>query len=228
MYDYYDEPYYEPTVADEIFLEAREKLIESLKDSVKQHIENLERENLEIKSKNEKLLKQVSEIESKKLELERAKQTLERDVRKERLSTLLEQLKVERFMVKTKTMYGKKCDKCNEERYIEFISPLGNKLKERCDCYDNKVIAYFPKSHLCTEFKVDSQNGNKLRMWYKENTYGREEYYSSGSHYEKSYTDEDYSTLNTYNIFFDTIEECQKYCDWLNRDIDLSQYSENL
>lgn len=228
MYDYYDEPYYEPTVADEIFLEAREKLIESLKESVKQHIENLERENLEIKSKNEKLLKQVSEIESKKLELERAKQTLERDVRRERLSTLLEQLKVERFMVKTKTMYGKKCDKCNEERYIEFISPLGNQLREICDCYDNKVVAYFPKSHLCTEFKVDSQNGNKLRMWYKENTYDREEYYSSSSYYEKSYTDEDYDTLNIYAIFFDTIEECQKYCDWLNRDIDLSQYSENL
>lgn len=226
MYNFYDEPYYEPTIADEIFFEAREKLTESLKDTVKQYVENFVKENQELKNENEKLLKKVKDIESRERELERSKQNLERDVKKERLSSILEQLKVERFMAKTKTMYGKKCNKCNDERIIEYLSPLGTKQKERCDCYNNSVNVYYPTSQLCTEFKVDSKNNDKIRMWYTKNTYDREEYYTSNSYYKQSYTGEDYIALDVREIFFDTLDECQKYCDWLNRDVDLSIYTE--
>ena len=226
MSDYYDEPYYEPTAADEIFFEAREKLIKSLKDSVKQHIENIENENKKLKDKNEKLSVQVREIEYRERKLELEKKNLESTVRRERLSVLLEQLKVERFMVKTKTMYEKKCNKCNSERYVEFLSPLGKKQKERCDCYTNRVEVFLPESHLCTEFKVDSQNSNKLRMWYRLNSYNKDEYYSSSTYYQNSYDGEPYESLSIYSTFFDTLEECQKYCDWLNRDIDFEKYTE--
>lgn len=227
MYDYNDEPYYEPTVADEIFFEAREKLINSLKDTAKQYVENFAKENQKLKNENEKLLKKVNDIEYREKELERSKQNLEKDVRKERLSLILEQLKVERFMVKSKTMYSKKCDKCNDERVIEYLSPLGAKQKERCDCYNNSIKTYVPESQLCTEFKIDSQNNNKLRMWYKGNCYEKEEYYTSSNYYKQSYTGEDYSTLDVYRIFFDTLDECQQYCDWLNRDVDFSIYTES-
>lgn len=226
MYDYNDEPYYEPTVADEIFFEAREKLTKSLKDTVKQYVENFVKENQELKNENEKLLKKVKDIEYRERELERAKQNLEKDIKKERLSSILEQLKVERFMAKSITMYSKKCDKCNDERIIEYLSPLGMKQKERCDCHNNSVKAYFPTSQLCTEFKIDSQNNNKLRMWYKQNIYEKEEYYTSSNYYKQSYAGEDYSTLDVYEIFFDTLDDCQKYCGWLNRDVDLNEYSE--
>ena len=208
MSDYCDEPYYEPTAADEIFFEAREKLIKSLKDSVKQHIENIENENQKLKDKNKKLSAQVREIESRETKLELEKKNLESTVRRERLSVLLKQLKVERFMVETKTMYIKKCNKCNEERYIEFLSPLGKKQKERCDCYTDSVKVFLPESHLCTEFKVDNGNPSKLRMWYKQNASAGEEYYTSSNYYNKSYNGEDYSTISIYAIFFDTLEEC--------------------
>lgn len=228
MYDYYEEPYYEPTEADEIFLEAREKLINSLKGTVKQYVENVKSENERLKKELYTAKSKLREVETREFALEREKSNLMNTVRKERLSELLKDFQVERFMVTSTTKYAEKCDKCDDERYIHYKSPLGKEHKERCNCCDNSEKIYKPKSMLCTEFKVDSRDSKKLRMWYNRNTYDREEYYDSSKHFEKSYNGESYDILNEYEIFFDTIEECQKYCDWLNRDVDLEKYNSDL
>jgi hypothetical protein len=227
MYDY-DEPYYEPTEADEIFFEAREKLINSLKGTVKQYVENVKLENEQLKQDLEKMRKQVQDVKNKERILEREKSDLMNTVRKERLSELLKDFEVERFMVTTARMLAQKCDKCDDDRILHYKTPLGKDQKERCDCYEDSVNINKPKSMLCTEFKVDSHNGNKLRMWYKRNIYDKEDYYDSSAYLKECYNEQPYESLDKYNIFFDTEEECELYCDWLNRDIDLVKYNYDL
>ena len=229
MYNWYEnEPHYEPTMSDIIIEEAKIKLMDVLSNQVKKDRDSVILENISLKKKNEELKQKVDEISKRENKLEIEKRNLKKTVRKEYLSNLLKDFQVERFKVDYKSMYGKKCNKCNDRRQIIYKSPLGKEQKELCDCAKDRVKIYFPESALCTEFKIDKNDRDKLRMWYTKNSYDdKEEYYSSSNYYEKSYNNEPYEDLNSYKIIFDTIEECQKYCDWLNKDINIEEYSEN-
>lgn len=223
MYDFDDEQYYEPTEADEIFLEAREKLINSLKGSVKQHLKNVSLEN-------EKLRKQIQKLESKLNESNWSLQQLKKEksnfaevARKERLSDLLKDFQVERFMVASSTKYNQKCNKCDDERYVHYKTPLGKDQKELCDCNDDSAIVYEVKSVVVTEFALND-NGSKFRLWYKRNTSGKDEYYTSTNFYELSSDGLSYESLNKHSAIFDSLDACQAYCDWLNKDVDTAKY----
>lgn len=228
MYDYNDEPYYEPTEADVIFFEAREKLINSLKGTVKQYVESVTLENEKLKQELEEAKSRLRGIANRESALEREKSDLMNTVRKERLSQLLEDFQVERFMATTTTRYSAKCDKCDDERYIHYKTPSGKYQKERCDCHEDSMNIHVPKSMLCTEFKIDTRDSRKLSMWYKRNVYDKEEYYDSSAYFKELYNGQSYESLKKHDIFFNTEEECRLYCDWLNRDIDLDKYNYDL
>jgi hypothetical protein len=223
MYDY--DPYYEPTEAEEIFFEAREKLIKSLKGTVKQYVEDVKLENEKLKKEIETMRKQVQDVKNKEIRLEREKSDLMNTVRKERLSELMKDFQVERFMVTTIKMLAQKCDKCDSDRILHYKTPLGKAQKERCDCYDDSVIIHKPKTMLCTEFQISRNNNKKLSMWYKRKLSGDEDYYDSSAYFKEGYNGQPYESLNVHDIFFDTENECQLYCDWLNRNIDLEKYN---
>lgn len=218
MYD--EEYYYEPSQADMIMAEYQEKLKEALKDSVKNYIENVKKENEKLKKDNEKLQKLVAEIEDKERELEYQKSNLMREVRRERLSILLEDFQVIMYKVGNAYKEQPKCNKCNDKRKIVFISPLGNTFSESCTCAE-RLSYYIPEEQIATEFKIDNYfNKDKLIVWYKNHKEkNSDDYcsYSSSSVIKTIYEPNlRFEEIEKRDMFFRSKEDCQKYCDWLN------------
>lgn len=214
---YYEEDYYEPSATDEILIEYQQKMKDILLGSIKEEIENIKSENIKLKEENNILSQKVNEIDSKERELEHKKSNLLWEVRRERLSELMKDFQI--IMYQAYSIYEDlpKCDNCDENREIKFISPLGNEMKESCTCNKRKTV-YITREHICTEFKVN-RDGKSLAAWYKVNSdkdydwYG----YESNDYLETVYNENmNYIDLSRHKTFFKSKEECQKYCDWLN------------
>lgn len=215
---FYEEeyPYYEPSIADEIMFEYKQKMKDALLESVKYEINQLKEENNNLKESNKMLRDQISGISQRERKLEIDKQNLERQVRNERLSKLMKDFEVVMYRVKTTYPLPKKCNNCNDNRKIEFYSPSGKLMTENCSCNTGKVF-YIPQEYICTEFKV-SRSDNAMLMWYIENHENDYDWYGyeSSDRAEIVYTEEmKYEDLDKYT-YFKTIEDCQKFCDWLN------------
>lgn len=217
---YDDEPYYEPSLADELLMEYQLKMKNVLLDSVKNNIEKVKLENASLKTENNSLQIQVNKINQRERELEIQKQNLEREVRRERLSKLMEDFEVVMYRAYTTTENLPKCNKCNEKREITFTSPSGKEMTESCSC-DKGITVYIPYEYICTEFKLDDRYNDKLLIWYKENHENNYDWYSysSSNFVDTVYKDNmKFEELNSYKTYFKSKEECQKYCDWLNSD----------
>ena len=61
----YDESYWEPSEADILFDEIKDKLIDAAKDSLKSDIESLKLRNEYLEKRNQELEKKISKIEQK-------------------------------------------------------------------------------------------------------------------------------------------------------------------
>jgi hypothetical protein len=109
-----------------------------------------------------------------------------------------------------------KCDKCNVNRKVEFNSPSGKIRTENCSCNTGKIF-YIPQEYICKEFRVNRDDGAML-MWYKENHEKDHDWYGYDSSdlaeivYKDGMKHEDLDS----STYFKSIEDCQKYCDWLN------------
>ena len=69
MFDYEYECYWEPSEADELFDEIKNKLLESAKSSLKDDMRNLQSENKYLKQRNDELEKKIYEVEQKERSL---------------------------------------------------------------------------------------------------------------------------------------------------------------
>lgn len=223
---YWDEPYYEPTIGDEIFLEAEAKLRDALKDSIKQEIENLKKSNQQLQNRNMELEKQIGDIKRRELALERKEQDLEKSILRKRLGELfkplVDQLNV--WRIDHDYIVGEKCNKCDNDRQIEFTSPLGRKMKEKCQCADG-AYCYYPKnsimkSILFTQDRYSPENVKVMPTWVRLNweesyiKFTLERYIEDLSEYDENtlFADLDYT-----NVAFAKQEDCQKFADYLNK-----------
>jgi len=216
MYEY-EEPYYEPTLADEIMMEYQQKMKDALLESVRQNIENVKSENVRLSEENAILQDKVSNIAQKQRELDHLKSNMERKVRGERLASLMQDMQVIMYEADYVNEELPKCSKCNEKRKIEFISPLGKSMTEKCSCDIGKK-RYLPKENICVEFRINRDN-NKMMAWYKIHRTDDYDYarYESSDLLEAVYSkDMKFEDLKRNSVFFKSKEECQKYCDWLN------------
>ena len=218
-YDEEEQPYYEPSQADELLMEYQEKMKSALLETVKYQIESYEKENDILKAENQKLKDNEHKVRDRERKLEYEKSDLMRQVKRERLSELMKDFKVIMYQAGSKGVKLPKCDKCNDNREIEFKSPTGKKMKESCKCNINKTV-YIPEEYICTEFKVDQDNGNKMLMWYKEHHEKDYDYYGedSSNYCRVIYSEEmNFEDLECYHTYFKTKEECKKYCKWLDK-----------
>lgn len=148
------------------------------------------------------------------------------ETRKKRLQALAD-LRIA-WGIATKSEYiHPKCNKCDDERYIHFKSPMGKDLTEMCSCACMR-IAYIPKEIKMLEM-VFGYNDNPdvpSRYYSAPGHYSGEEkemkFYAEGErvwvyeHFKSSDTLIEQKTAN-YKVAFQTEEECQKYCDYLNQ-----------
>lgn len=234
---YFDEePYYEPTIADEIMFEYQQKMKDALLESVKYEIEQIKEENIRLKKQNEEYKKRENNISSKESELKRKEENLKREVTNEFYKTNIgDTLKkyiedCEVWFADIERYQNPKCDLCNEDRKLVAQYPNGKTSEANCDCA-KMFSRYIPGSSfisVITFNKRDSRYSSD-RNFYLSRTY-------IPGHNRSSY-DYDYQEFKIHHVidkFDETIielhekksyseklgfrnkEECQKYCDWLN------------
>ena len=111
-----------------------------------------------------------------------------------------------------------KCDKCDEDGYITFYSPQGTKYREQCKCRHKNVIHYPAETRL---LRIYADKSSETVRFYYDKVRGDCESYSeyvrcnvvrSGDF--KSEIIDSYGC--SYDTVFESKEDCEKYCEWLN------------
>ena len=240
MYEDYDEQnYYEPTIADEILMEYQQKMKDALLETVKLEIQDIENENVRLKNENKEYKKRENDLSNKERNLKYKEENLKREVINEfyksnigdTLKQYLEDCEV--WFADTEKYQIPKCGLCNEERKLVAIFPNGKATKTECTCA-KLLNKYVPSLSEITEIKFSKKNSNysSERKFYLNKTY------SPPNKSYNDYYDYDYQDFKIYHVTsefnesiitlhgdkkygerlgFRSKDECQKYCDWLNK-----------
>lgn len=233
----YEEPYWEPSEADELFDDIKSKLIDAAKSSIKADMEALKSRNEYLESRNHELEKNAYEVSQKERDLQYKADNLRREVEREFYKTAIEDIFKEALEESTlwfadhKPHARPKCDKCNDNRDWVLTWPNGEKTSRRCDC-SNPDYWYEPQeTYIDTlKYKVRDSNYQSERYYRLEKSHQNTKsnsYYDDYSYnefritfvYDEFCDDtvEKHDQLGWHNyIGFKSKEECQKYCDWLN------------
>ena len=158
------------------------------------------------------------------------REEITRQVRKERLSKLLEGFQTTLYLVVNEMKLKPKCNKCDDYRLVHFKSPSGRDLTEICKCDKNEDF-YVVKEAECSEFKIcdfygDKRQG-KLIGWYTLRTDedADYDYYTNANYggYNNTYKNQSFEEINSPNMYFYTKDKAQEYADWLNYSIKYSE-----
>lgn len=225
MYYDYDDYWAELSEFDQQIEEFKDLLRNSVKDEIKEKIASLENELSELKEFRDEKDKFIQECESKVREAKREAEVAIRTAKeseekwkKARLHQLLGDYLTVGWKVGNSWEYGEKCNKCDENRKIHFTSPQGKKYTEDCQCA-KRHYKYFPKEATLCKFYVRKENfGWDDNRYYTvvdcDDDYDR---YERADHVYTSSDDIDYEKVNSYNAVFLNKEDCQKFCDWKNK-----------
>lgn len=214
--DYGD--YYEPSLADEIFEEAKMKLEQALKKEFAEKIQEAE-----------KILKRQDEIEAKlftrecnlnrrERELESKFRDIENEFAKKKLGEFMAIL--QKYLGQTYyevNRYGElkpKCDSCNDDRKLEIKMPDGSIARIDCSC-KRYVYRYGVKEKEMLRVHI-KKDGRQQKVWleYQDGSNETNSLYTT-SIYEKF---EDVKDKNSsYKVFYTNKEEAQKHADYLNK-----------
>lgn len=231
----YEEPYWEPSEADELFDEIKSKLLAAAKDSLKNDIETLKSRNEYLERRNNELESKAQDVQKKERDLEYKSSNLRSEVEREFYKTAITDMFINEmgkailWFADDKPHIRPKCDNCNDERMWALCWPNGEVITRRCDC-------------ACPAYWYEPQETyiSMLKYKVKDSNYKSERYYSLDRSYQNtksSYDDYSYNSFDITFVFdkfndevierhkqlgynkhigFKTKEECQKYCNWLN------------
>jgi len=217
MEDFYDDEYdyFDSTIA-----ELKEQLKKEVKQEIKDKMTALEKENAELQDVKENWEKIKKEYENKINETEREKQYILDNAKKEIYNATLKDLfenceyfsKI--YKVGTKYIEQDKCDKCNKDRKVTAIDCFGRKHEIPCKCAKSKCV-YIAEENLGTEIYVqkDAQKDNFAFSIKEDSDYNYGCKLAKEDILEKFDKDKVKGRCNTY---FTTLEEAQKYADYLN------------
>jgi len=237
MYDYYEEPYYETTLADEIFIKYLNEMKNALTESVKQDIDNIKNDNERLKEENNKYKKREKDILNKENDLKYKEENLKREVTNEfyksnigdTLKQYIEECEV--WFADIDRYQNQKCDLCNEERKLVAKFPNGEITKTACNCA--KILSkYIPAISAIAMIKFGKRDGrySSDRKYYLNRTYSppnnRNDYDHDYQEFKICHVVDEFNESivelhknKSYGekLGFKNKEECQKYCDWLNK-----------
>ena len=222
-YDYEFDDRYEPTLVDEIFTEARDKMFEALKVSAKEEIEAIIRENDRLKKAQSDVRTREINVTSKENELKKRRDELEREWKNRSLEDLFEPLKETMWcIVSSYKQERPKCNLCNSDRKIEFVSATtGRKTYDTCDCSRSYYI-YKPLEvsvYDLTKVKIYKNALEKdLKFSVKFNK-SKYDYNLQDGFFEEKIVYTEYKEGNKTNYSaYTTREEAIKHCEELNGD----------
>lgn len=228
MYEYPDyEDFYEPSEFDMQVEEFKNILRQSVSKDWVDKMNTLEKENAELQEVKKNFETIKKDYKNKKIECkekaEEAIKNAEYNARNSRLKELMQDLQCVYFKVSDTYKYGKKCDKCDNKRRVHYKTPSGKNATEICECAKEFRIL-IPQKMVIYELSL-RDNGN-ISAWFipKRNSSGDNYYIQTDCFTDKIVVedDEDITKLETEegnNLYFRTLEKCQEYCDWYNKNI---------
>lgn len=200
---------------------------ESIEKEVQEEISQLREENKKLQGIKEHFEDVKRDYERKKSECDRGIANAEYNARVARLNKIMEDHKIIRWTISWVLAYGKKCEKCNNGRYIEIRLPSGRAVEDRCECATVSRKIYYPVP--CVLYELEDKHG--INAWYQQYSssdggryvlYGDYTIYDNYDNYDNKNVIENLENhkLDEYElgkILFDSKEECQKICDGLNK-----------
>lgn len=232
----YDEPMWEPSEADDLFDAIKQKLIDFAKSSIKTDIENLKTRNNYLEKRNKELEDREQSLNQKERELEYKSRDIRKAVEREFYKTAVEDVfkdaldKSHIWVAQSIAHEKPKCDLCDENRQWTVTWPDGTTLRKKCTC---TIPEYW--------FEPVELIADLLRYTYQDGNNGSHRHYNLSRTYTaigNERNDYSYAEFNVMAIFdsfcddvltthnklgyqkyigFTSKEECQKYCDWLNK-----------
>ena len=232
----YEEPYWEPSEADILFDDVKNKLLDAVKSSIKADMEALKTRNEYLKQRNKELEQHARNLATKERELQYKAENIEREIERKFyekavdniLSKAVEESCV--YFAQNTPHSRPKCDLCNDKRELVHTWPSGKTVSTRCECSDSDYW-FEPAEAVITTLKYSMRHSRyQSERCYAVNTYykpfgadGYDDY--DYREFKITYVVDEFTeeTKNLHNdlgwrnhIGFKTQEECQKYCDWLN------------
>lgn len=219
----YYEDFYEPSEFEQMVEEFKEELRSSVRKEWIDKMNRLEEENKELQEvkKNFNQIKNdyaKAEWECKR-ESEIAIANAKKDAYKARLSELLGDMKAEYWRIKKEFVKKPKCDKCDNNRMVAYITPLGKQAKEYCTCAETES-KYVPCEMVI--YQIQLSNSKIGARFVKKSKHDEDTFVSDSEYYGYRFVvkdEDDISTLaenNEYSLYFESLERCQEYCDYLN------------
>jgi len=221
MYEYDGEPCYEPTLADEIMLEYQQKMKDALLGSVKLDIEGIKSENERLKEENNRMWENQHEVAAKERELAAKEKVLERDFYRKKFSELLKPLeeKYSGYYAEYSFIPVDKCGHCDDERKIIYTAHNGDTVKQNCSCNKRNKV-YQPEHTIIDVLNIwKSKDNCQVGMSAEYHDKSDDDYRWSRLDFTQFINMFDETTapdLFNRKVLFESKEECQKYCDWLN------------
>lgn len=204
---------------DEQIEEFKTALRADIKRETKAHIEKLQKELDELKDYKARKNEIEAGYRDEVAKLKKAELELEDKYRNKKAQEILAECCTVGWRAAWRYDEPKeKCDKCDEDGYITFYSPQGTKYREQCKCRHKNVIYYPAETRLA---RIYASKSPETVQFYYDKVWGDGESYSdyvrcnvvrSGDF--KSEIIDSYGC--SYDTVFESKEDCEKYCEWLN------------
>ena len=217
-----------PSEFEEKCLELMEIIKDKAAQELKAEFEQLREENAKMKDIVDNYNQKVEELEAEKKKYYLNKEALRSEITKEvkniRLKNLLQDFQTTLYVVRNHGRSKPKCNKCDQNGFIHYLSPRGQEHRERCECQE-PIPFYKVLESQCCEFRIESQE------WQGQDRLVG--FYTTGSlttpyNYERAigvdnkiYDGRDFTNIQDYHdVFFRVKDTAQKYADWLNERVE--------
>lgn len=216
---YYDEDFYnEPSEYDIMVDKFKQSLLKSVKREFLEEMDKLRKENEEL----QEIKKNWNKIRGDYIEKELKLNTIIEDEKQKiihmRLSELFKNCGMNIILYKSSVtcVQGDKCNKCNNQRQIEYTTPSGRKMTETCDCAKPYHI-YYPQEHTMVGFYGYDRLNEPLEVTFNNKTTDNYSRYSQAVEtiYQGQSFDELYTTYGE-EVFFKEADKCLEYCLYIN------------
>lgn len=216
----YEDFYEGPSYFDEQIDEFKESLRKEVKKEILNEIEKLKKENQELQDVKNNFNQIKLDYEQKKEEFNKKESDMMRELARKKVEelTTIADLKPEVYWIDSKLCYPPKCNKCDENRQIHFLSPSGKDCTEACPVCGNCDYKYFvkPMNTLMIRFKNDPFI--KKDMYYRRSdSWGESVVYEPANIYKGTVEDFNYDHYNIRHTAFESKELAQQICDETNK-----------
>jgi len=210
---YYDYDFYEePSEFDIQIEEFKSSLASSVRKEFLEEMDALKKENASLREFRDNKDKYERELREAKAEYQRKMENAERQANSKKMKELLSAFAVIGYRANSTYRKRQKCGRCDDNRKIHFVSPMGRNLTEDCICA-KEICTYAPKEVNLLRFYAGKEISDTYFERTKEDVdYDR--YDLCGKIYDKNM--EPFEDVNRVYTVFLHEDDCQRYCDWLN------------